>query len=166
MAASLLHFFRNSAMLRETAGRGRRGGKAPSIKRGEDRRRRSGGRSSFKLPQTSLRSASPLLVEGAFAGGAEPRPYEKSKRQQHIVQQVHSARDFVPRRGLEYAGILCVFQVFQTDELGQKIRRRPKMNDALLPNTKRPGRRTAPASRRESATIRGTDGLDRGNGRG
>lgn len=31
---------------------------------------------------------------------------------------------------------------------------------------KRPGRRTAPASRRESASIRGADGLDRGNGRG
>ena len=30
----------------------------------------------------------------------------------------------------------------------------------------RPGRLSAPASRRESASIRGADGLDRGNGRG
>ena len=39
--------------------------KAPLYKEGEDRRRQSGG--SF-LPQSSLRSASPLLVEGAFVG--------------------------------------------------------------------------------------------------
>ena len=32
------------------------------------------------------------------------------------------ARDFAPNQDLENADILCVFQVFQTAELGQKIR--------------------------------------------
>jgi hypothetical protein len=32
------------------------------------------------------------------------------------------ARDFVPSRGFEAAGILCVFQGFQNDGSGQKIR--------------------------------------------
>jgi hypothetical protein len=33
-----------------------------------------------------------------------------------------AARYFVPDQSLENAGILCVFQVFQTAEMGQKIR--------------------------------------------
>ena len=36
------------------------------------------------------------------------------------------AKDFVIRRGLENAGILRVFQILQTDGLGQKIRRKPQ----------------------------------------
>ena len=36
--------------------------------------------------------------------------------------QARSASDFVPDRGLELAGILYVFQDFQTDQLGQKTR--------------------------------------------
>jgi hypothetical protein len=32
------------------------------------------------------------------------------------------ARDFAPSRQLKIAGILCVFQDFQLDELGKKIR--------------------------------------------
>ena len=37
-------------------------------------------------------------------------------------RQELSAGDFVPNESLENAGILCVFQVFQTAQLGQKIR--------------------------------------------
>jgi hypothetical protein len=36
------------------------------------------------------------------------------------------ARDFGPNQRLEGEGILCVFRVFQTEELGQKIRQQPK----------------------------------------
>jgi hypothetical protein len=45
--------------------------------------------------------------------------------QHRAIRQVLSARDFVPRQGLGNAGILYVFQVFQTEGLGQKIRRKP-----------------------------------------
>ena len=43
-------------------------------------------------------------------------------REALIQSQERSARDFVPDRGLEIAGILYVFQDFQTDQLGQKTR--------------------------------------------
>jgi hypothetical protein len=36
------------------------------------------------------------------------------------------ARDFVPNESLENLGILDVFQVFQTAQLGQKIRQQPQ----------------------------------------
>jgi hypothetical protein len=41
-----------------------------------------------------------------------------------LIPQIltHSAEDFVPSRDLKYAGILDVFQMFQTEGLGQKIR--------------------------------------------
>ena len=40
--------------------------------------------------------------------------------------QGDSARDFVPGESMEYAGILCVFLIFHTARLGQKIRRSPQ----------------------------------------
>jgi len=46
--------------------------------------------------------------------------------QHNANRQEHSARDFASRQGLENAGILCVFQVFQNAVLEQKIRRRPQ----------------------------------------
>ena len=42
--------------------------------------------------------------------------------QSRTIRQVHSAEDFVPSRDLKYAGILDVFQMFQTEGLRQKIR--------------------------------------------
>ncbi len=47
-------------------------------------------------------------------------------RQRRTIRQELSARDFVTSQGLENAGILYVFQVFQTAGLGRKIRRRPQ----------------------------------------
>ena len=53
--------------------------------------------------------------------------------QYRIIQQEHSARDFLPIQGLKSAGILCVFQTFRTAESAKNIRRRPKRNYAVLP---------------------------------
>jgi hypothetical protein len=47
--------------------------------------------------------------------------------------QARSARDFVPNQGLKFAGVLCVFQDFQTDQLGQKTRRAPLPIDSEVP---------------------------------
>jgi len=44
-------------------------------------------------------------------------------RQQRTIRQADSARDFSSSQGLKSAGILCVFQTFQTAELAEKIRR-------------------------------------------
>jgi len=41
-------------------------------------------------------------------------------------QQERRARDFSSRRGLESAGVLCVLQAFQTDELAENIRHLPQ----------------------------------------
>ena len=38
-----------------------------------------------------------------------------------------SARDFAPSESMENAGILCVFPIFHTARLGQKIRRSPQL---------------------------------------
>ena len=48
-------------------------------------------------------------------------------RQHRTIQREHSARDFLSGQGLKSAGILCVFQVFQTDGSAKNIRRRPKL---------------------------------------
>ena len=53
--------------------------------------------------------------------------------QYRIIQQEHSARDFLPIQGLKSAGILCVFQTFRTAESAKNIRRRTKRNYAVLP---------------------------------
>jgi len=42
------------------------------------------------------------------------------------------ARDFGPNESLKNAGILCVFQVLQTAQLGQKIRRLLQANGSLV----------------------------------
>lgn len=53
---------------------------------------------------------------------------QKSRLGQHrIMGQELSPRDFVPDEGLESAGILYVFPTFQTERLGQKIRRKPQL---------------------------------------
>ena len=41
-------------------------------------------------------------------------------------QQERLARDFSSSRGLESAGVLCVLQTFQTDELAENIRHLPQ----------------------------------------
>ena len=46
--------------------------------------------------------------------------------QYHIMEQVLSPKDFVPRESVEKAGILDVFPFFHTAQLGQKIRRKPQ----------------------------------------
>jgi hypothetical protein len=43
------------------------------------------------------------------------------------------ARDFLASRGMENAGILCVFQVFHTDGLTKKIWHPPQMIDSEFP---------------------------------
>ena len=48
-------------------------------------------------------------------------------RQHRIMGQELSARDFAPAESLKRAGILCVFPTFQTAQMGQKIRRKPKL---------------------------------------
>ena len=48
--------------------------------------------------------------------------YAPLLREPLIKSQERPARNFVPNRGLEIAGILCVFQDFQTDKLGRKTR--------------------------------------------
>ena len=48
-------------------------------------------------------------------------------RQHRTIRQAASTRDFSSRQGLKGAGILCVFQAFQTAELAEKIRRSAKM---------------------------------------
>ena len=63
--------------------------KAPPLRRGgKIANGDQGGRSSLKLPQTSLRSASPLLAEGAFGlADALIDPYEfyrRSKKDGHL----------------------------------------------------------------------------------
>ena len=47
-------------------------------------------------------------------------------RQHRIMGQGDSARDFDPSERMENAGILCVFPIFHTARLGQKIRRSPQ----------------------------------------
>ena len=47
--------------------------------------------------------------------------------QHRTIQREHSARDFLSRRDLESADVLCVHQTFQTDGSAKNIRRRPKM---------------------------------------
>ena len=44
-------------------------------------------------------------------------------RQHRTIRQADSARDFSPSQDLKSAGILCVFQAFQTAGLAEKIRR-------------------------------------------
>ena len=41
--------------------------------------------------------------------------------------QGDSARDFDPSESMENVGILCVFPIFHTARLGQKIRRSPQL---------------------------------------
>ena len=53
-------------------------------------------------------------------------PIKKSFRQHRTIRQADSARDFSSSQGLESAGILYVFQTFQTAELAEKIRRSAK----------------------------------------
>ena len=48
-------------------------------------------------------------------------------RQHLTIRQAASTRDFSSRQGLKSAGILYVFQAFQTAELAEKIRRSAKM---------------------------------------
>ncbi len=52
--------------------------------------------------------------------------YNEKAKEPLIKLQERSARDFIPDWGLEIAGILCVFQDFQTDKLGQKTRWAPQ----------------------------------------
>ena len=47
----------------------------------------------------------------------------KKLGQHRTIRQADSARDFSPSQGLKSAGILYVFQTFQTAELAEKIRR-------------------------------------------
>ena len=47
--------------------------------------------------------------------------------QHRIMGQALSARDFAPGESLESVGILDVFPTFQTAQMGQKIRRKPKL---------------------------------------
>jgi hypothetical protein len=47
--------------------------------------------------------------------------------QQRMIQQEHSARDFLSRQGLKSADVLCVPQAFQTDGSAKNIRRRSKL---------------------------------------
>ena len=51
----------------------------------------------------------------------------------HTIRQADSPRDFSSRQGMECAGILCVFQAFQTAALAEKIRRSAMTNCAVLP---------------------------------
>ena len=60
-----------------------------------------------------------------FAGKRNSFWNEKGFKEPLIKLQERSARDFVPNWGLEIAGILCVFQDFQTEKLGQKTRWAP-----------------------------------------
>ena len=46
--------------------------------------------------------------------------------QQRMIQQEHSAGDFLSRQGLKSADVLCVPQAFQTDGSAKNIRRRSK----------------------------------------
>ena len=47
--------------------------------------------------------------------------------QHRIMGQGDSARNFDPSESMENAGILCVFPIFHTARLGQKIRRSPQL---------------------------------------
>ena len=47
--------------------------------------------------------------------------------QHRIMGQGDSARDFVSSESMKNAGILCVFPIFHTARLGQKIRRSPRL---------------------------------------
>ena len=58
-----------------------------------------------------------------------------------FMNQEWTARDFVSNQSLENTGILCVFRVFQTEELGQKTRCPPKMNEAVFTAGKGSGSR-------------------------
>ena len=54
-------------------------------------------------------------------------PSENTNLRQHrTIRQADSVRDFSPGQGLKSAGILCVFQAFQTAELVEKIQRSAK----------------------------------------
>ena len=56
-----------------------------------------------------------------------PAAAMKTKGRPHrTIRQADSARDFSSRQGLKGAGILYVFQAFQTAELAEKIRRSAK----------------------------------------
>jgi len=48
-------------------------------------------------------------------------------------QQEQMARDFDPNESIQHAGILCVFQVLNTAQLGQKIRQLPQMIFSSFP---------------------------------
>ena len=63
-----------------------------------------------------LKGKSSLMIFEKYASLKEPL----------IKSQEWSARDFIPNCGLEIAGILYVFQDFQTDKLGRKTRWAPQ----------------------------------------
>ena len=65
-----------------------------------------------------------LPVEAAGPSMARPAA---NLRQYRIMGQGDSARDFSPSESMENAGILCVFPIFHTARLGQKIRRSPQL---------------------------------------
>ena len=62
-----------------------------------------------------------------FSTKKNPGPASGIFRQHRTIQREHSARDFLSRRDLESADVLCVHQTFQTDGSAKNIRRRPKM---------------------------------------
>ena len=64
------------------------------------------------------KDAIPTMILTAFVVTATPT----FSKEPLIQLQEWSARDFVPDRGLKIAGILYVFQDFQTNKLGQKTR--------------------------------------------
>ncbi len=56
-----------------------------------------------------------------------PIPFLFIIGQHRIMGQELLARDFAPAESLKRAEILCVFPTFQTAQMGQKIRRKPKL---------------------------------------
>ena len=75
------------------------------------------------------KDAIPAKILTAFVVTATPT----FSKEALIQSQERSARGFVPNWGLEIAGILYVFQDFQTEKLGQKTRWAPLPIYSVVP---------------------------------
>ena len=82
----------------------------------------------------SQRQSEKVNIRNAFflPLGGKMRAFLRS-RKHWLFRQELMARDFGTDQGLKSADILCVFQRFQTAELGQKIRQQPPTIWSVIP---------------------------------
>ena len=75
-------------------------------------------------------------MPGPYHGVSEIKGARKIKGSSELINKSGWREIFLASRGMENAGILCVFQVFHTDGLPKKIRHPPQMIDSEFPPSK------------------------------